>query len=198
MKAKDKCFNTQPREGGCFIGVSFCWSSYVSTHSRAKAAAPHLLGFPSTRTTVSTHSRAKAAASLPQDQQMAYFSFNTQPREGGCLRTTTPSMSMSRFNTQPREGGCKVCNKRKSEVMGFNTQPREGGCSFLAIYTTPFLSFQHIAARRRLPSNVASALSNILVSTHSRAKAAAFSYILFYLRCGCFNTQPREGGCITA
>ena len=57
-----KCFNTQPREGGCpNIRSSLAYAVVVSTHSRAKAAA----------------------ISDIQDPQ-SEEGFNTQPREGGC------------------------------------------------------------------------------------------------------------------
>ena len=43
---------------------------------------------------------------------------------------------------------------------------------------------------------LASVFSKSSVSTHSRAKAAADRTFLFYPFIDCFNTQPREGGCI--
>ena len=56
----------------------------VSTHSRAKAADTKAymgeLAQP-----VSTHSRAKAAAHDLGTKIFFIDSFNTQPREGGCL-----------------------------------------------------------------------------------------------------------------
>ena len=56
----------------------------VSTHSRAKAAASaapiEWIGL----NDVSTHSRAKAADSASYCFYWLFFSFNTQPREGGC------------------------------------------------------------------------------------------------------------------
>ena len=77
--------------------------------------------------------------------------------------------------------------------------------------------FQHTAARRRLPLFYTFLDPHIVVSTHSRAEAAAhgqnlyldnlefqhtaarrrlqniaFCLILLF----CFNTQPRGGGCI--
>ena len=35
----DRCFNTQPREGGCVTNLEQMQKVIVSTHSRAKAAA---------------------------------------------------------------------------------------------------------------------------------------------------------------
>ncbi len=80
----------------------------------------------------------------------------------------------------------------------------------------PLRKFQHTAARRRLVFQAFYAVLVVLVSTHSRPKAAGFSCLFsfanftvsthsrpkaagfakgFYLRdTPCFNTQPPEGG----
>ena len=80
-----------------------------------------------------------------------------------------------------------------------------------------YLLFQHTAARRRLLDGQIYQLIQIIVSTHSRPKAAAYkeSDIVHFLivsthsrpkaaahgakfskiRSCCFNTQPPEGGC---
>ena len=125
--------------------------TFVSTHSRTKAAAladPNWLR----RQIVSTHSRTKAAATGSSRAKRLIFRFNTQPHEGGCPfdnerhRCVTPC-----FNTQPHEGGCKciwaiivvgfrVSTHSRTKAAanelkrlgkwesGFNTQPHEGGC----------------------------------------------------------------------
>ena len=54
--------------------------------------------------------------------------------------------------------------------------------------------FQHTAARRRLANKFITRYNTIIVSTHSRPKAAGSS-IAFCSSCiYCFNTQPPEGG----
>ena len=57
---------------------------WVSTHSRAEAAAK-ASSFTNRETGVSTHSRAEAAAPLLMLAFPMSWSFNTQPREGGCV-----------------------------------------------------------------------------------------------------------------
>ena len=57
------------------------------------------------------------------------------------------------------------------------------------------LGFQHTAARRRLHNNIGVRYSNISVSTHSRAEAAAARFDLQQTTPDGFNTQPRGGGC---
>ena len=61
----------------------------------------------------------------------------------------------------------------KKYGYSFNTQPPEGGCSIYS--TNPKLDrlFQHTAARRRLPEGLMHVPGDIIVSTHSRPKAAA-------------------------
>ena len=54
----------------------------VSTHSRAEAAAGYDLNW-GKHSRVSTHSRAEAAAKS-NSSYFSLFSFNTQPRGGGC------------------------------------------------------------------------------------------------------------------
>ena len=125
------CFNTQPPEGGCKkIGIARV-EFLVSTHSRPKAAAFERLGIGYVEI-VSTHSRPKAAATSNTRQSTScqfqhtaarrrlrvsfdfltcYRVFQHTAARRRLLRTTTPSMSMSRFNTQPPEGGCSLHKK---------------------------------------------------------------------------------------
>ena len=82
----DKClyrFNTQPRGGGCCQLAQVCRRSWVSTHSRAEAAAL-------------------------SSWWIVCFSvcFNTQPRGGGCDAKKEKVKATISFNTQPRGGGC--------------------------------------------------------------------------------------------
>ena len=77
------------------------------------------------------------------------------------------------FNTQPPEGGCLHRARAPHRARRFNTQPPEGGCLR-----------QDVAALRAL-----------LVSTHSRPKAAACAWRASTPATSCFNTQPPEGGC---
>ena len=100
------------------------------------------------------------------------YCFNTQPPEGGCVRTVIGGINaplfqhtaarrrlpsekrrihcMKSFNTQPPEGGCLWKLNKVILTNCFNTQPPEGGC------------------RKNLPS---------------------------WTRRYSFNTQPPEGGC---
>ena len=62
------------------IMQGFIW---VSTHSRAEAAANHI-NCRIVSCSVSTHSRAEAAALSLLDIDSEILCFNTQPRGGGC------------------------------------------------------------------------------------------------------------------
>ncbi len=122
-------------------------------------------------TQVSTHSRPKAAAdALPQNKEI-YPGFNTQPPEGGWsdVEILESIFSVS-THSRPKAAGCK-CARAKSITK----------------------SFQHTAARRRLPITTTCCgwlssfntqppeggwdieycrVEGTMVSTHSRPKAA--------------------------
>ena len=119
----------------------------------------------------------------------------------------------------------------------FNTQPPEGGWRLVNKSRDIVVKFQHTAARRRLVEERFRRFDGVVVSTHSRPKAAGakiqqlevavkvsthsrpkaagstFSWFRCSTsfqhtaarrrlawrsecpgRCGCFNTQPPEGG----
>ena len=78
------CFNTQPREGGCNGLSGFERKRYVSTHSRAKAAA---FLRASKRCFFALFQHTAARRRLHNEKLQALeniLGFNTQPREGGC------------------------------------------------------------------------------------------------------------------
>ena len=76
------------------------------------------------------------------------------------------------FNTQPPEGGWAFGLVKRGAALGFNTQPPEGGWMVAIV---------------RLKEEM-------MVSTHSRPKAAGHCVLLFQQCQNRFNTQPPEGG----
>ena len=149
---------------------------------------------------VSTHSRPKAAAGFQLSEINNGNGFNTQPPEGGCKQKMIAPPKIICFNTQPPEGGCVLTvlpslsilmfqhtaarrrlhfpqnkrfhhrnvsthsrpkaaasyrNRTRRPPKSFNTQPPEGGCIM------------------PLCCNLKSC-----VSTHSRPKAAARANLL--------------------
>ena len=146
-------FNTQPPEGGCFDIVFVDYIGImVSTHSRAKAAADvginiELLDI------VSTHSRAEAVALFDRTFHESQQCFNTQPPKGGCY-TNFPSIPPPFF---------------------VSTHSHPKAAATMPCASSPILPFQHTAARRRLLALLCSLVVLTLVSTRSRAKAAALN-----------------------
>ena len=123
--------------------------SRVSTHSRAEAAANSRFILQA-RKTVSTHSRAEAAA-RSSGKVIHSRTVSTHSRaEAAANIFLLPHSSNDSFNTQPRGGGCHQRCDLPFKKQSFNTQPRGGGC-VRAILNRP----------------------SFLVSTHSRAEAAA-------------------------
>ena len=101
-------------------------------------------------TVVSTHSRPKAAGS-DVFGFLCRFLVSTHSRPKAAVSGARPyADDHARFNTQPPEGGCFSEVSRKKFLRCFNTQPPEGGCSGLKDLK-----------------------GYIVVSTHSRPKAAA-------------------------
>ena len=102
-----------------------------------------------------------------------------------------------RFNSQPPEGGCNASRTPTRNNLCFNSQPPEGGCEPSARTLRMRCKFQLTAARRRLHFHHLPRGFLALVSTHSRPKAAAprpYSVLPSVHR---FNSQPPEGGCWT-
>ncbi len=105
---------------------------------------------------------------------LPFKSFNTQPPEGGCVRSIGGLFCIPIVSTHSRPKAAAFAPAPATTgVKCFNTQPPEGGCLRLKRRQAAFLMFQHTAARRRLRSG----FSYFLVARYS------------------FNTQPPEGGC---
>ena len=120
---------------------------------------------------VSTHSRAEAAAVKHAQRYSQTFSFNTQPRGGGCHLLIKKQANKQEFQHTAARRRLRFKTRRPNALSRFNTQPRGGGCKsdFRFVF---FGGFQHTAARRRL-------LYFLTKQSNNRS----------------FNTQPRGGGC---
>ena len=103
----------------------------------------------------------------------AYFCFNTQPREGGCLPSASHCSLVWGFNTQPREGGCQLLKPLKRFLNMFQHTAARRRLPEPERSLRTHSRFQHTAARRRLRQRQNEAILAVSVSTHSRAKAAA-------------------------
>ena len=71
-------------------------------HTAARRRLPDGLVGTSIPATVSTHSRTKAAAGYGQNPLSLWFSFNTQPHEGGCFGALGISKSECVVSTHSR------------------------------------------------------------------------------------------------
>ena len=199
------------------IGKLSCVANNVSTHSRPKAAAT--ISFASKYLhAVSTHSRPKAAADCDCDgRRETMVSTHSRPKAAATCHACC-TCYCCRFNTQPPEGGCNRVVLILGVKCSFNTQPPEGGCGSALVNWLQVNKFQHTAARRRLRLQFLPKFLPLVVSTHSRPKAAANQTIKFtetlnvsthsrpkaaakiqklvLTTSKCFNTQPPEGGCL--
>ena len=104
-------------------------------------------------------------------------SFNTQPREGGCVLFTEIMLRIINVSTHSHPKVAADLTLKVGALMTcFNTQPPEGGC--LTEIAEEFAKelFQHTAARRRLRYGGLCHILQHIVSTHSRAEAAATAH----------------------
>ena len=124
---------------------------FVSTHSRPKAA-----GTPGTTPTspapVSTHSRPKAAGYFVWASVEGKACFNSQPPEGGWLKSSPTAKPKSCFNSQPPEGGWQIMGVKRfnGQIVSTHSRPKAAGRG--GAENSRAESFQLTAARRRLDS----------------------------------------------
>ena len=144
---------------------------YVSTHSHPKVAIR--VDVDNRNTAVSTHSHPKVAAHSKSQTEGAHCGFNTQSPEGGWCMRVYNNLRLRRFNTQSPEGGWPCVFRLMPCCKCFNTQSPEGGCQCNHFQQHEEQKFQHTAARRRLQVLDGPPPLGIVVSTHSRPKAAA-------------------------
>ena len=165
----------------------------VSTHSRPKAAGPG--SQPSFRPSNCFNTQPPEGGwQSRRHSRCRNRGFNTQPPEGGWGCNSCQTFYSNGFNTQPPEGGWWFVYLRGRRFAGFNTQPPEGGWPQRKNHSQHRRKFQHTAARRRLVRAVNRLSDQVIVSTHSRPKAAGFSMLTAKQINQRFNTQPPEGG----
>ena len=123
-------------------------------------------------------------------------SFNTQPREGGCLEQAKAQVDGVQFQHTAARRRLPKGKKRKMTKKAFQHTAARRRLLVRRPHLPCHFWFQHTAARRRLLAIFRGVFFNFLVSTHSRAKAAACFQRFQRLIHPSFNTQPREGGCV--
>ena len=187
-------FNTQPPEGGWGPACG-CWRGFFRFNTQPPEGGWH-------RHTTCAVGRQ---------------GFNTQPPEGGwepasfgkiidrqfqhtaarrrlvavgtCVDTTGNG-----FNTQPPEGGWLRVSQMPKRLSRFQHTAARRRLGFFCLDFFFDHSFQHTAARRRLEVKLFKSHSVVMVSTHSRPKAAGSIRGRLYIPPIGFNTQPPEGG----
>ena len=139
-------------------------------HSCAEANALRD-SYPKERKLISTNSRVKAAAAIDYWSFMHYLPFQ---------------------HTAARRRLLMRVKFKNNSSIGFNTQPRGGGCTGTADNIADLLKFQHTAARRRLHHVKYTSVHPYLVSTHSRAEAAAIMPSSMIYACRFQHTAARR------
>ena len=130
------------------------------------------LANPFTHFRVSTHSRAEAAA------------------HGAIFKRRNYAVS-----THSRAEAAAQTIEHQDHFQLFQHTAARRRLRFINAFACAWGEFQHTAARRRLLVTTTLILRSALVSTHSRAEAAACRMLFKFIDTTGFNTQPRGGGC---
>ena len=132
---------------------------------------------PFNQPSVSTHSRPKAAGKLSSHSGQYSIGFNSQPPEGGWLRSCTPLTSVMLFQLTAARRRLVTEHSAKVLQSSFNSQPPEGGWRLMTIRGRLTNRFQLTAARRRLGLSVDGRSSNLKFQlTAARRRLAIASY----------------------
>ena len=164
-----RCFNTQPPEGG--------WKIYLGFPAR-------LVGF-NTQPPEGGWTLLRPWCNSPQ-------SFNTQPPEGGCR----PFGQLAQHHvvsthSRPKAAGCRTSGGSFAAAFQ-HTAARRRLINHLAVARKQLDAFQHTAARRRLFLLFHSTNLSACFNTQP-PEGGAFS-VPCTVSTGSFNTQPPEGG----
>ena len=145
-------FNTQPREGGCPTAFCLFERGLLGFNTQPREGGCCFSSAVINLTFVSTHSRAKAAAFTNCAAKTAFIRVSTHSRAKAAAKMSVYSILRLPFqHTAARRRLHKILRSLLIVILGFNTQPREGGCEHKHLFDP----------------------DDLVVSTHSRAKAAA-------------------------
>ena len=147
-----RCFNTQPPEGGWMPSVATDSPSYVSTHSRPKAAGIRI--------------------PLRTD---SIRSFNTQPPEGGWSSTKSIAIFSDEFQhtAARRRLGYAIADFQGVFAVSTHSRPKAAG-QYHNVLTSPYSCFNTQPPEGGWLLARCFGFQTRGVSTHSRPKAAGF------------------------
>ena len=186
-------FNTQPPEGGCGY-----WFAKLQGDVSFNTQPPEGGCFGDLRTEshylVSTHSHPKVAALSRAKSPTAPICFNTQPPEGGCRRFMLQS-SLSAVPTHSHPKVAAVFKHLFGNATGFQHTATRRWLLTTQEQQKQELMFQHTATRRWLPAPVDLAHLERCFNTQP-PEGGCISALRCLARPSCFNTQPPEGGCL--
>ena len=185
--------HSRPKAAGLRNSITYL-SGVVSTHSRPKAAG---MSLPADKwdLIVSTHSRPKAAGQDCVSVAVGTGCFNTQPPEGGwkCKHGRFKPLKQFQHTAARRRLGSHPHDLHHRHHVSTHSRPKAAGLLRLLPNVVKALfqhtaarrrldclqrrsigvrQFQHTAARRRLAYRINAGGSVLIVSTHSRPKAA--------------------------
>ena len=144
----------------------------VSTHSRPKAAAYFLVKNATLEKFQHTAARRRLRLAIDEHFGKLKMFQHTAARRRLHRAKQKPRLDDC-FNTQPPEGGCNANNSGLQYSSKFQHTAARRRLRATNETSTLSAKFQHTAARRRLHELSSHWQRFIIVSTHSRPKAAA-------------------------
>ena len=143
------------------------------------AARRRLLVFRSNHNPINRFQHTAARRRLlyfPHIHRLGGDGFNTQPPEGGCVvNNYDVALVPKSVSTHSRPKAAANTYSLFDVYTGVSTHSRPKAAATMPCASSPILPFQHTAARRRLLALLCSLVVLTLVSTRSRAKAAALN-----------------------
>ena len=147
---------------------------------------------------ISTHSHPKVAARFRVLGGRIGWSFNTQPPEGGCLSfVSAPNHVGVSTHSHPKVAACRDVGFFIQHGVSTHSHPKVAASGVRLTLPTRH-RFQHTATRRWLPGNT---LPPALVQRGFNTQppeGGCLSASTVHSTKQCFNTQPPEGGCCNA
>ena len=187
-------FNTQPPEGGWQAAALSRRAARRFQHTAARRRLAIKTNLDDTMSYVSTHSRPKAAGldiTLMCRKHWQFQHTAARRRLDACSRAFGELIGFQHTAARRRLAALMAFFSASSRFQHTAARRR------LVFQVAKFdcvLAFQHTAARRRLGIEDIPESTGWFVSTHSRPKAAGQKSLTSVTKNKSFNTQPPEGG----
>ena len=147
---------------------------------------------------ISTHSRAKAAGKSTPTNSVIQKYFNSQPREGGWLKTAVKLIGAPIFQLTAARRRLGTWLKSANRLYQISTHSRAKAAGQCGWGCEDWIQISTHSRAKAAGQVGRICYQTHAISTHSRAKAAGWPASTGAGACVDFNSQPREGGWLLA